>query len=192
MISDLVLKNRSYRRFDTMCRVSREVLTELVNLARLCPSGRNLQALKFMIVEDYERCELLFPCLAWAGYLSDWDGPVEQERPAAYIAVLGDRNLGSRFDIDLGICAQTILLGAVEQGLGGCMIASIRQDLLRRQFSIPDDLEILMVLALGKPVETVVIEPVENGNIRYWRDQEQIHHVPKRSMDEILLYPEML
>jgi nitroreductase len=192
MISDLVLKNRSYRRFDPTCRVSREVLTELVDLARLCPSGRNLQALKFMIVEDFESCELLFPCLSWAGYLSDWDGPVDQEHPAAYIVVLGDRNLGSRFEIDLGICAQTILLGAVEKGLGGCMIASIRQDSLRRQFSIPDNMEILMVLALGKPVETVVIEPVENGNIRYWRDQEQIHHVPKRGIDEILLLPEML
>lgn len=187
MLNDLVLKNRSYRRFDGKRAVSGETLEQLVELARICPSSRNQQALKFMAVNRPDQCEKLFPCLAWAGYLKDWDGPVPEERPTAYIIILGDTQIGSGFETDLGICAQTILIGAVEKELGGCMIGSIKRDQLRILFSIPPSLEILLVLAIGKPVEKVVIEPVKDGDIRYWRDQNQIHHLPKRSLQEILI-----
>lgn len=192
MLNDLVLKNRSYRRFDGKTAVSVKTLEQLVELARICPSSRNQQALKFMAVNRPDQCEKLFPCLAWAGYLKDWDGPVPEERPTAYIIILGDIQVGSGFQIDLGICAQTILIGAVEKELGGCMIGSIKRDQLRILFSIPPYLEILLVLAIGKPVEKVVIEPVKDGNIRYWRDQNQIHHLPKRSLQEILITPVQL
>lgn len=187
MLNDLVLKNRSYRRFDGKRAVSGETLEQLVELARICPSSRNQQALKFMAVNRPDQCEKLFPCLAWAGYLKDWDGPIAEERPTAYIIILGDTQVGSGFETDLGICAQTILIGAVEKELGGCMIGSIKRDQLRILFSIPPSLEILLVLAIGKPVEKVVIEPVKDGDIRYWRDQNQIHHLPKRSLQEILI-----
>lgn len=187
MLIDLVLKNRSYRRFDNKIAVPHEVLEHLAELARICPSGRNQQALKFMIINTPDQCEILFPCLAWAGYLSNWPGPVPEEQPAAYIIILGDTRLGKSFDTDLGICAQTMMLGASELGFGGCMIGSVKKEAVRSQFEIPDELEILLVLALGKTVEQVVIEPVENGNIRYWRDLDNVHHVPKRSLDEILI-----
>lgn len=192
MLNDLVLKNRSYRRFDGKTAVSLKTLEQLVELARICPSSRNQQALKFMAINKPDQCEKLFPCLAWAGYLKDWNGPVPAERPTAYIVILGDTQVGSKFEIDLGICAQTILIGAVEKELGGCMIATIKRDQLRILFSIPPYLEILLVLAIGKPVEKVVIEPVKDGNIRYWRDQNQIHHLPKRSLQEILITPDQL
>ena len=189
MINDLVQKNRSYRRFDGKAVVSMELMEHLIGLARLCPSSRNQQALKFMTINMPDQCSRLFPCLAWAGYLKDWDGPAVEEQPTAYIIILGDTRLGNKFDIDLGICAQTILLGAVENNLGGCMIGSIKRDRLKSIFSIPDEMEILLVLAIGKPVEKVVIEQLKEGEIRYWRDQDQIHHVPKRSLDEILIKP---
>jgi nitroreductase len=192
MLNDLVLKNRSYRRFDSKTTISVETLEHLIELARICPSSRNQQALKFMAINRPDQCEKLFPCLAWAGYLKDWDGPVPEERPTAYIIILGDTQVGSKFEIDLGIGAQTILIGAVEKELGGCMIATIKRDDLRTLFSIPRYLEILLVLAIGKPLERVVIEPVKDGNIRYWRDVDQIHHVPKRSLQEILIKPDLL
>ena len=187
MLIDLVLKNRSYRRFDGTTAVPAETLESLVELARVCPSSRNQQALKFIGINAPGECTMLFPCLAWAGYLKDWDGPVPEERPTAYIIILGDTKLGSKFEIDLGICAQTILMGATEKGLGGCMIGSIRRELVKSLFSIPDHLEILLVLAIGKPVEKVVIEPLKDSDIRYWRDQDRVHHVPKRSLQDILL-----
>jgi len=187
MLPDLVLKNRSYRRFDSGVPVAEELLTYLVGLARLCPSSRNQQALKFMIVNDPHSSSLVFRTLAWAGYIKDWGGPAEFERPTAYIIVLGDTRLGSKFDTDLGIAAQTILLGAVEKGFGGCMIASIKREELRINLAIPDHFEILLVLALGRPIETVVIEEMEGGDIRYWREENQVHHVPKRSLEELLV-----
>lgn len=191
MLIKLALKNRSYRRFDGRTIVTVKTLEQLVELARICPSSRNQQALKFMAINNPDQCDQLFPYLAWAGYLKDWAGPGDGERPAAYIIILGDTRLGTKFEIDLGICAQTILLGAAEKELGGCMIGSIRREEIRQLFLIPDVLEILLVLAIGKPVENVVIENIKDGDIRYWRDESQVHHVPKRSLNEILMYPDL-
>jgi nitroreductase len=192
MLNDFVLKSRSYRRFDNTFAISDEIMMNLVELARLCPSSRNQQALKFITLNQPEFCDLLFPSLAWAGYLKDWPGPSKEERPTSYIIILGDNLLGSKFDIDLGICAQTILLGAVEQHLGGCMIGSIKREQVRSIFSIPDHLEILLVVAIGKPIEKVVIDPVPGDDIRYWRDAQGVHHVPKRSIGDILIQPILL
>lgn len=189
MLSDLVAKNRSYRRFDSSVAVPADVLTGLAGLARLCPSSRNQQALKFMMILDPDRCKQVFSTLAWAGYLKDWPGPVENERPTSYIIILGDTRLGSRFDIDLGIAAQTLMLGATEKGYGGCMFTAVKREDLRNLLSIPDIYEILMVLAVGKPVETVIVDDITGEDIRYWRDENQIHHVPKRVLSDLILYP---
>ncbi|MCX7671119.1 MAG: nitroreductase family protein [Anaerolineae bacterium] len=188
MFYDLVLKNRSYRRFYEDVAISMETLRELVNLARLTPSARNMQPLKYVLCCDRETNAAIFSTLAWAGYLTDWPGPVEGERPSAYIVVLGDKALSQSFGVDPGIAMQTILLGATERGLGGCMLGSIQREKLRQILNIPEQYEILNVVALGKPKETVVIDPVgPDGNIKYWRDQNQVHHVPKRSLDELII-----
>jgi nitroreductase len=189
-MKELVAKNRSYRRFHQDASVSRETLVELVGLARLSATAANMQPLKFLLSTDASRNALIFPHLAWAAYLKDWSGPPEGERPAAYIIVLGDRNLKQSFGCDHGISAQSILLGAVEKGLGGCIIASIRRPELCRALSIPDHLEVLLAIALGRPKEQVVIEAVgPGGDIRYWRDADRVHHVPKRSLEELIVNP---
>jgi nitroreductase len=188
LMKELVKKNRSYRRFEQGVGVSRETLIELVDLARFSATAANMQPLKFLLSADASRNALIFPHLAWAAYLKDWDGPSEGERPAAYIIVLGDKNLKQSFGCDHGIAAQSILLGAVEKGLGGCIIASIGRPELCRALSIPDNLEILLAIALGRPKERVVIETVgPGGDIKYWRDTEGTHHVPKRSLEELLV-----
>jgi nitroreductase len=187
-MKELVLKNRSYRRFHQEVGVTRDTLKELVDLARLSATGGNVQPHKFMLSVDPARNSKIFPTLGWAGYLKDWAGPAEGERPAAYIIILGDKRLKPSFGCDHGIAAQSILLGAVEKGLGGCMIATIQKPNLAQALSIPDHFEILLVLALGKPKETVVIEPVgKEGDIKYWRDSQNVHHVPKRSLDELIV-----
>jgi len=187
MLKDLVRQNRSYRRFEQQVPISLDTLRSLVELARLSASGANLQPLKYVLVTDPDACAEVFPHLGWAGYLKDWSGPEEGERPAAYILILGDREIRKEFGVDHGIAAQSIMLGAAELGLGGCMIASINRQVLRTSLSIPEHLEILLCLALGKPQEMVVIEPVgPDGDIRYYRDTGGIHHVPKRSLDELI------
>jgi len=188
MLKDLVVHNRSYRRFDQSVRVSPATLHELVDLARLNPSSRNAQPLKYSIVTTPECCEKVFPQLSWAGYLKEWDGPVEGERPAAYVIMLGDTNIAKDFSIDPGIAAQTLLLGAVEKGLGGCILANIKREVLRSVLEIPAQFEILYVIALGKPVEKMVLETVgSDGEIKYWRDPQQGHHVPKRRLADLIL-----
>ncbi|MGD9099818.1 MAG: nitroreductase family protein [Anaerolineae bacterium] len=188
MLKDLVRKNRSYRRFYQDAPVDLKTLRELVDLARLSASGANRQPLKYILCCDPETSAAVFPHLAWAGYLKDWDGPVEGERPAAYVVILGDTEVSASFGVDHGIAAQSIMLGATERGLGGCMIASIQRKALRQTLDLPARYEILLVLALGKPKEEVVIETVgPEGDIKYYRDDAGVHYVPKRALDELIL-----
>jgi nitroreductase len=188
MLRSLIEASRSYRRFHQDEAIDHGTLTELVDLARLSPSAANLQPLKYILSCELEKNALIFPHLAWAGYLTDWDGPTEGERPGAYIIILGDTEIARSFGCDHGIAAQSILLGATERGLGGCMIGSIQREALRAALQIPERYEILLVLALGRPRETVVLESVgESGDIKYWRDRENVHHVPKRALDQLII-----
>jgi len=185
---DLILRNRSYRRFYQEVDIKLESLRELVELARLSASAANMQPLKYILSCDRHKNSLIFPHLAWAAYLKSWSGPGEGERPSAYIIILGDTEISRSFGCDYGIAAQSIMLGATEKGLGGCMIASIDKEGLRKGLEIPPRYEILLVLALGKPKETVVIETVgAGGDTKYWRDGEGKHHVPKRVLDDIII-----
>lgn len=185
---EVVLCNRSYRRFDETVALDEATLRELVDLARLSPSAANLQPLKYVLVTSAEGREQVFPCLKWAAALRDWEGPAEGERPSAYIVVLGDTEAAKNFAYDQGIAAQTIMLGAVSRGLGGCIIASITRGRLAEVLGLDERFEILLVLALGKPVEQVKLEPVgEDGSLTYWRDEDRVHHVPKRDLSELVL-----
>jgi nitroreductase len=188
MIRDLIIKNRSYRRFVQEAAIDRHTLEELVDLARLSASGANLQPLKYILSCDPQKNALIFPHLAWAGYLKDWPGPSEGEKPSAYIIILIDTQIRDSVGCDHGIAAQSILLGATERGLGGCIIGSVQRDGLRKALDIPSHYEILLVVALGKPKEKAVLETVgPSGDIKYWRDAGGVHHVPKRSLDDIII-----
>lgn len=188
MFRDLVSRNRSYRRFYENEAISRESVLTLIDYARLAPSGANRQALKYYIACDQEMNDKVFPTLLWAAYLTDWNGPETGERPTAYIVITQDSNYKQGGGVDHGIAAQTILLGAAEMGLGGCMIANIRRPELKEVFAMPEEYEILLVIALGKPKEQVILDEVPaDGNIQYWRDSEQRHHVPKRKLSDIVM-----
>ena len=192
MIKDLIHANRSYRRFDQEVAVEVGILRELVDLARHSASGGNLQSLKYILSSDQKTNSLIFKRLAWAAALKDWPGPEEGERPGAYIVILGDTGINKDFFCDHGIACQSMLLGAVEKGLGGCILGSINRDGLRKDLDIEERFQILLVLALGKPRETVKVEYIgPEGDIKYWRDEAGVHHVPKRPLEEIIVkeYP---
>jgi nitroreductase len=186
-LKELVFKTRSYRRFNQAYIVETSVLEDLIDLARLSPTGGNRQPLKFLIYNTPEECQKIFPYLAWAGYLTEWPGPEKGERPSSYIIILGDKRITEVFGIDHGIAAQSIMLGATEAGLGGCIIASIKRDELSEALSIPDNFEILLVLAIGKPVENIIIEDIKEDDVKYWRDNDKNHHVPKRSLGDLII-----
>ncbi len=185
-LKSLIIKNRSYRRFYEEETIGRELLIDWVDSARLSASARNLQTLKYKIITEEKRADI-FPLLSWAGYLRDWKGPEAGERPNAYILLLNDNRLSENYFCDDGIASQSILLSAVASGYGGCIIAACNKPKLREVLRLSDDFSIIHVIALGKPKEEVKIETAITGEIKYWRDEQQVHHVPKRPLDEIVL-----
>lgn len=188
MLRELILKNRTCRRFYQEVKMDRKTLEGCIDLARNSASAANKQSLKYVISTDEAKNQEVFKELRWAGYMKDWPGPKEGERPCAYIVMLGDKSISEDFFWDPGIAAQSILLGAVEQGYGGCIFGSADKDGIRRIFSVPNKYEVILVIGLGKPKEKAVLEEVNSeGDIRYWRDEDQVHHVPKRKLEDIIL-----
>lgn len=187
MMQELVTRSRSYRRFQEDRPLGREMLTALTELARLSPSGSNKQPLKYILSSEPEKNALIFPCLGWAGYLKDWPGPAEGERPTGYILILGDNEIATTTGVDHGIAAQTIMLGAAEMGVSACIIGTINKERLRTDLAIPPRYQFLLAVALGYPGETVVIEEMKDGDCKYWRDEQGVHHVPKRRLSDIIL-----
>ena len=189
MLKELVYKTRTYRRFYEDVKITKEELLEMADLARMTASTSNSQALKFMIINDEAKCELLFKSLGWAGALPTWDGPEKGERPVAYFIVLEDKALGTNKFTDVGITSQTIMLAATEKGYGGCMLGNIKRSEIAENFAIDTEkYTIQLVLALGKPKENVkVVDMPENGDVRYYRDEEMNHYVPKRKLEDIVI-----
>ncbi len=186
MIGELIKKNRSYRRFDSAVKIASSTIEKWIELARFSPSARNMQPLKYAVCTDEEINNQIFPNLGWAGYLTNWPGPAENERPVAYIAVLKDKSLADNHYCDDGIAIQSILLGAVEDGFGGCIIGSVNKSKVAKILQLPEYLEILWLIALGKPAEKVELDTAHNNDIKYWRDDNDVHHVPKRPLKELL------
>ncbi|MUM78351.1 nitroreductase [Pseudodesulfovibrio sp. F-1] len=185
---ELVAASRTRRIFDESRPVGCRALEGLVDLARLTPSGRNLQPLKYVVVADGGLCDAMFPLLGWAGYFKDWPGPGPGERPTGYIVILLDRTIADSPGCDHGIAAQTIMLGAADMALGGCIIGTVNRSKLMKLLGLAETFEILLVLALGVPAEEVAVEPLPpDGKIEYWRGTDGRHHVPKRSLDELIV-----
>lgn len=184
---DLIKANRSCRRFVQSDSIGMEHLEGMVEAARLSASARNIQPIKYLISNGRETNVLIFRTLAWAGYYTEWDGPEEGERPSAYIIQLLDRNIAQTCMCDNGIGAQSILLQATEYGYGGCIIGAVKREELARSLGIDTSrFEILNVIALGKPAEKILLEDMKDNQYKYWRDEDGTHHVPKRSLEEIV------
>ncbi|MBN2301249.1 MAG: nitroreductase family protein [Lentisphaerae bacterium] len=183
-MKELARKSRTIRRFDQTNRLTDKFLASLVDTARITPSGSNKQTLRYRIVSSPEECATVFPHLAWAAALKDWTGPSEGERPAGYIIIASESDRA----IDIGIAAQTIQLAATEQGYGACMLGTIKRDEIKKALNIPDPLNVKLVVALGKPVEKVVLEEARPGdNLNYYRTEDGVHHVPKLRLQDVLI-----
>ncbi|PLX21146.1 MAG: nitroreductase [Salinivirgaceae bacterium] len=186
-ILDLIKNTRSYRIFDETFKVSKSDLNDMVNCARLGSSGRNQQSLKYITVHDNKIGTQVFSMLKWAGYLKNWNRPSVGERPTGYIIVLNDKKISENHFCDDGIALQNMMLCATSKGLGSCIIASVNKKALSELLELSDDFQILYVLAIGKPAEEIVLEEMTENNHKYWRDEQDIHHVPKRSLDEVII-----
>ena len=191
MLKDLVLKNRSYRGYDESRQVTREELSELVDLTRYTASSVNIQPLKYYLSWEREEVKQIVSLTKWAAALSELHLPHPGSYPAAFIVICQDLSISSSptaFQRDIGIAAQTILLAATEKDLGGCMIGNFKRQELKFLLHLEEHIEPNLVLAIGKPAEKILITSVkEDGKTTYYRDETGTHYVPKRSLEDILL-----
>ena len=190
MILDLVKKSRSYRIFDESYKLKKEDLIDLIELARFSPCGKNGQYLRFIPIYKEEILKEIYPYLSWAAYLKDWDGPKEGERPTGVILIVSKEGCLTDpiLSCDMGIVSQSIMLGAVEKNLGGCMIRALNRKKITEVLNLPENYVIHIALAIGKPTQNVVVEDINEGDdIKYWMDQDKTHHVPKIVLDELIL-----
>ena len=183
----IVLKNRSYRAFDERRPVTRKELEYLVSLARVTPSAVNRQPLKFFLSSDERTNARILPLTAWAGLLKDVKLPPDGRRPAAYIVICVDQRIAKNADKDVGIAAQTMLLGAADMGLGGCMIGAFDPARIHAALELEKYLFPSLIIALGKPDERVEIVDIQGGETAYYRDENGDHFVPKRTMEELIV-----
>jgi len=185
-ISNLIIKNRSYRRFSQERRPTAEELSEMINSARCASSAANLQRLRFALITDNQVCCEIFHTLAFAGYLKEWQGPLPEERPTAYIVILTAKEPDINVGIDMGIAAEAILLTGCEMGFGGCMFRSFKREVLNSILS-KEGYSPELVIALGVPSEHVYITDAKDGDIKYYRDKNDAHAVPKLSLSELII-----
>lgn len=194
--ASLVRAARSYRRFDESSRISPDLLVGLVDLARVCANGANAQRLRFRTVSDADECAVVFKQLAWAGYFKDWDGPAAGERPSGYVVIAAERTVPGKpaapiTEVDCGIAAQTMMLAAraATPSFGGCMLKAFKPALADVLGIDTERYELKLVCAFGVPAEEVRLESLETApeDIKYWRDEAGVHHVPKRDLASVLL-----
>lgn len=196
-MADLVASCRSFRRFDEGRRVPEEFLLELVDMAHLCANGANRQLLRFRVVSDPTACDAVFAELAWAGYFKDWAGPIAGERPTGYVVIAAERSAAGKstapiVEVDCGIAAQTMMLAArsATPSYAGCMLRAFTPRLIDVLGLDAERYELKLVCAFGLPAEEVRLEPLSaspDGSIKYWRDDAGVHHVPKRSLEDVLI-----
>ena len=191
MLKDLILKNRSYRGFDESYTFSRKQMEAYIDGARFCPSSKNLQALKFFAAYEKKDVDSIQPLVRWAAQLPDITLPHPGHCPTGFIVICQDTDVSSNlnmFQRDAGIVAQTMLLLAAEEGLGGCMIGNFAAGKLAEALKLPENIRPQLVVALGRPDEKIVLTDVgPDGSTVYYRDENDIHYVPKRSLDELML-----
>lgn len=184
-VYEAIMKRRTIRKF-TGEKIETEKLETLIDCARMAAYGANVQPLKFAIIDGEDILEKIYPCTKWAGYLAD-GAPKENERPAAYIAVLGDLDIkkSGGFETEAGAAVTTMMLAAVEMGLGSCWLGAIDREKIKKILGIADNLNVVYLLALGYPAQESRAVTIKDGDVKYYPDENGVLNVPKRSLDEV-------
>lgn len=186
-VKTALLQRRTIRKF-TQEPLSKQDLLDLVEYARIAAYPANLQPLKFAIISEKELCAKVFENTKWAGYLPDGT-PKENERPTAFIAVLGDTEIKNSFEVEAGAAVTSMMLGALDKGIASCWIGALNKKNIMKELHLDEEkYSLLYVLALGYPAQESQVCDMCDNNVKYFIDENNKLNVPKRSMDEILLF----
>ena len=191
MIKDLIKKNRSVRGYDISREVADEELREMVDCARLSASSVNMQPLKYVTINTPEGRAKIIGQISFAAKLSELHLPISGTEPMAYIVICQDENIsksGTGYHKDAGIAAQSITLAAAEMGLGACILGYFSPKEMATSLRLAGNLRPLLVIALGKSIEDIRIVEIEEGeSTDYYRDENGVHYVPKRRLDDVIV-----
>ena len=189
MLNDLLVKCRSFRSFDPDKKIPEELLLKFIDNARISAATRNLQPLKYRIVTSVEELAKCNPELRYAASLGI-KLPPDGHEATSLIVMCHDTDVTPFTEIylkDIGICAEIIMLSATEAGYGGCMIGSYNPEAIATALGLSENLKINLVLALGAPDETALLIEAEDGKVKYFRDENNTHYVPKRKLEDIII-----
>ncbi len=184
-VYEAIMNRRTIRKF-TQEPLKRDDLLKLVDCARMAAYGANTQPLKFRIVDDEDTMDKIFPKTKWAAMLED-GAPAEDERPTAYIAVIGDTSIKKTFETDAGAAVTNMMLAAEEMGIASCWMGAIDRDAIKRILELDDSYELVYILALGYPAQRSRAVEMKDGSTKYYLDDDGVLNVPKRSIDEVLI-----
>jgi nitroreductase len=171
--SEVVRKRRMVRNYDPDRPVPQPVLTELLELAIRAPSAGFSQGWHFLVLDTAEDRAVFWNATAEPADEPDpWllglqSAPVlilAMSDKLAYINryAAPDKGWTDRdearwpvpyWDIDTGMASLLILLGAVDQRLGGCFfgVPAERHDGVKQALGIPDRLCVIGVISVGHP-----------------------------------------
>lgn len=182
----LCLGCRTYRRFERK-EIPEEILTELLENARVANSVMNGQVLRYVLVKSQETVKKLQPYFHFAAALPKELGqPKEGEQPTAFIILCTEGPETPWTGIDIGIAVRTMNLNAYIHGVGSCIIGNVEFEKVKEILSIPETWIPRLALALGYPShKSSLVELPEDGSIKYYLDEERQYYVPKRKQEDI-------
>ncbi|MBI9033891.1 MAG: nitroreductase family protein [Bacteroidales bacterium] len=188
-LKQLIKANRSYRKYEHAIKIEESVILEWIDYARFVSSSKNRQAVRFLVITESDQVQCICNQMQWARHLKGWDGPNKEQMPSALLIVCTDDTVNNKAETDVGIITQTLLLQAVNEGFGGCILRSINRKLIREKYKLNENLKIDMVVALGKPAQEIILEEMGAGSqaCDYWEDENGTHHVPKRAMEDVVI-----
>ena len=178
---------RTYRRFEQR-PVAPEILTEAVDAARIASCGANRQTVRYIIVESADAVAAVQPLVHWAAYLPPEQGaPKPDELPTAFIAILQDDNLPGASDVDVGLALGSLTAAAWAHGVGSCIMGAINRPALTELLALPEGVRLCYIVALGYPTHESHLVSMQDGDVKYYLDDNRDFCVPKRGMEEVLL-----
>ena len=184
-LGTLLRRNRSYRGYDKACVVTMAQLRRIAEVCTKVPSGRNQQVLRFKLLTRDSGSEAMQGLYKLGGALPELHLPFPGTEPEAFIIICSTVTPDKWVNMDVGIAAQSMLLKAVEMGLGGICIGAFNKDKVTETFGLP--CEPVLILAIGKPAEKIELVPVRAGEpLKYYRENG-IHYVPKITADDLIL-----
>ncbi len=183
----LIIRRRSIRLFKQK-KVSFDIIEKIIDCARLAPSAANLQFIDYLVVDKDALNKKVFAALTFAAYIYPKRTPPNGREPTFYIILLVNRHRTKEPNLrDIGLAAENILISLLTFNLGGCCLQNIDKDKIRKELKISDNYEIDSLIAAGYPDEAPRLE-TDSVNVKYWLDDNDCLHVPKRPLKDVLHY----